>query len=808
MSKKFLTFGILIVVLSAIMLPAVFVHAGGSGVDDWNDATADNETTNDSFGWLVDGFFKAFAYFLMQVTSWILGISGLVLDLTVKFTILHMSDNIGDGSSLGPSITNAWKALRDVANMCFIFVLLYTALKAMFQLSFGGIQTTIRNIIIVALLINFSLFFSKVIIDASNIVAVGFYNEMANSGQLGTGEKASISNGYQKMLKVQTTNGDDVLDMTKGPIQILMVGVVSSIITIILSLIFFIFSIMLVARFVILIFLMILSPLALIAFIIPKMSGKFHEWLDALVNQSFFVPLFFALLWVTFKIGNPDNLMAALKKGAGPGQVEQFASALTDPGTTLALLLNYVLILGFSIAALIFAKSMATKGAAGTAFKTISAGIGTVAVGSTAWAGRKSFGLVGDKISKNAWLQESANKDRKGFRGRVAGGFSRLGLYTAEKARDATFDVRNATIPTSVVGDAIRGTVGRTKAGKALGLNDVNIPSVGVGSLGVNTAILGKAGTKGYKQAKAESDKRVQERDAIAKSEWEMAKKQNDIKKGAKAAVGSPEYQAMEKALASLSDKQTETLVANNRELLNSLNFANAISVKQLEAINKSDQFSEYEKNNFKNNRFKEIEDIDDAAGLAALAIPVAMRTPAQAVAAARVQKARDRVKGLADSELEMINSNYINPSTPEGREFISQLKQGQVDTINKSGKFSSAQKNDVQTERLRPLINAITSGNTTLSQSLVRGSDIKTKVGYMKPKGTPPIIIATHPDILPIYTPKMLQRMANHDDMSDSDIHTLRSALLGPTGMGAPGVSTGTITWLIDSNKGALEFP
>ena len=55
-----------------------------------------------------------------------------------------MGKNLGDSSGIGGSITMAWATLRDIANMCFIFVLLYAAFKTMFDANFGNFQTTIK----------------------------------------------------------------------------------------------------------------------------------------------------------------------------------------------------------------------------------------------------------------------------------------------------------------------------------------------------------------------------------------------------------------------------------------------------------------------------------------------------------------------------------------------------------------------------------------------------------------------------------------------------------------------------------------
>jgi hypothetical protein len=350
----------------------VCTNPDGSIVDVTDPANNKNTTVNSSEDfsasmWIVNNLFKYIGKFLMILSSAVLGIAGTFFDTVVKFSIIEMAKNIGDPEGVGGSITTAWATLRDIANMCFIFVLLFTAFSAMFNLEFGGVGKAVKNIIIVALLINFSLFFSKVVIDASNIVSVGFYNSIVTTGG---SDSQTISNGYMRLLGLQTWNDSSVLDVISDPSKMLLTGVLSSVFMLLMTVILFISGVMFLARFIILIFLMILSPLAAIAYIIPNMQGKFNEWKDALINQSFFAPLFFALTWVVFKVASAPGFLGSYVVKA---DLKQTAIVLNAPSTSAGLVLNYFLVMGFAVAALVFSKQMASKTAH---FGTISGAIG------------------------------------------------------------------------------------------------------------------------------------------------------------------------------------------------------------------------------------------------------------------------------------------------------------------------------------------------------------------------------------------------------------------------------------------------
>lgn len=420
-NKKFLTFGILLVVLAGVFIPTHIIHAEIAGIPT-------------SFSDIIDPLFKAIGQFLMMMSSFVLIFSGMIFDWILKFTIVDMAKNIGGSSGVGASITTAWATLRDIANMCFIFVLLFAAFKAMFDTNFGGFGKTVKDIIIVALLINFSLFFSKVVIDASNIVSVGFYNSIteSNTPQL-SGSKyvmgsvsnfKGISGGYMNMLGMQTLYSADILSGQTDAKNILLIGVMSSVFMLITAVILFIAAIMFAARFIILIFLMILSPLALIAYIIPGQMSNFTKWKDALIDQSFFAPIYFALTWVVFKLGT--SLIDTIKD-AGMEPQKGFGNMFNDPGSAVAIIINYVLIIGFAIAALVISKTMASKTAG---FKQISGGIGAAALGGAALAGRNTIGRASSLVSEK--YRDTLSKSTAG----------RAGLWLADKGKKGSFDVR------------------------------------------------------------------------------------------------------------------------------------------------------------------------------------------------------------------------------------------------------------------------------------------------------------------------------------------------------------------------------
>ncbi len=521
MIKKVLKFGILLTLLIGILLPISSVYAVGystdqkgceagggrwgvvpntngaygcfGGTEDPNPQTQEqvnqtsaqiqnsnvgqNTQSSNSFlgtatDWLITPLFKTIGTLLMSISALVLTVVGTFFDTVMNYTVVDMAKNLGS-TGLGNSITQSWATLRDIANMFFIFVLLFAAFRAMFELSFGNIQTTIRNIIIVAILINFSLFASKVVIDASNIVATGFYKSITTSNynlqRQGVSEQnavttitnpmSGIAGGYMRLLGMQGWFSSAVLDSNMGAAQILTVGVMSSVFFLVTAVILLITAFMFVARYILLIFAMILSALAAVAYIIPGQQGNFEKWKKMLIDQSVFAPVFFALTWVVFRLATaPGFLGDTLAQASKDTAFVKLVTEAPDKGV-LGLVLNYVLVMGMAIAALVIAKNVASKTAE---FNTITGGVATAGVGALAWGGRQTLGRMSAAASQSSTLRNLASSGKYGTQ--LLG---RAGLWTAGKGAEGSFDVRSID------------TIGK------------------IGSIGDSMKILGKGGGKG-----------------------------------------------------------------------------------------------------------------------------------------------------------------------------------------------------------------------------------------------------------------------------------------------------------------------
>ena len=308
------------------------------------------------------GLAKLVYYTTIKPASWAVMASGWLFDVVFEKTVLCLSSTIGKSPASGvctssgtfyPIIKEIWSVFRDLINMTFIFILLYAAINTILRTDTIGMKKTIGSVVMAAVLINFSLFFTEIIIDISNNFAVAIYNSITqnNSGSISAGVMSSLH--MENFLQAAASGSNFT-----GIITISFFG---AIFLLILAVVFFVISILFVVRFVTFIILMMMSPVGIGGSVVPKLQeklgGKF--WQD-LIDQSFFAPVFMLFLWIIFK------LLSAVTTIGGPDQPTNLAGTFTGDGNAKGIgyfLLSFSVVIFLLIKALEISKSMSSSGA-------------------------------------------------------------------------------------------------------------------------------------------------------------------------------------------------------------------------------------------------------------------------------------------------------------------------------------------------------------------------------------------------------------------------------------------------------------
>ncbi len=112
-------------------------------------------------------------WIIFQTSAALVKFAGWILDIIIAYTLESLTYNNQQGW-----ITQGWAMIRDFINIFFIMILLTIAGNMIVNKGGDTWKKQLISIAIAALLINFSLFFVKVVIDGGNITARVFYRAM------------------------------------------------------------------------------------------------------------------------------------------------------------------------------------------------------------------------------------------------------------------------------------------------------------------------------------------------------------------------------------------------------------------------------------------------------------------------------------------------------------------------------------------------------------------------------------------------------------------------------------------------------
>jgi hypothetical protein len=137
-----------------------------------------------SFEWWTSGAF------LIYIAGILLGYAGWILNSSIYYFILTAADLLRgtNGPGIGTSIVEGWTIIRDIINLTFVFGLIYVAFMTVVKADTHDLKHAVPKILMFAILINFSLYFTKIIVDVSNVTSIEIHKAM--SVQLGTGQSS------------------------------------------------------------------------------------------------------------------------------------------------------------------------------------------------------------------------------------------------------------------------------------------------------------------------------------------------------------------------------------------------------------------------------------------------------------------------------------------------------------------------------------------------------------------------------------------------------------------------------------------
>lgn len=219
-------------------------------------------------------FFGTIFQILAIIGNVFLGIAAGLMSWVISpdFTSLSYTNPAGN-----PILQIGWSLTRDLANAGIILVLVVIGLATILRLEEYHVKKTLPKLIIIALLINFTPVIIGLIVDAGNILMNFFISDLTGWDSFSRALEAQ----WGLIVKITTTTkpweDNGLVGASLGMAAFGFFG----------GLILFVYSILFAMRYVAIWILVIISPVAFLAYILPATKSLFNQWWNQLLQWSF-----------------------------------------------------------------------------------------------------------------------------------------------------------------------------------------------------------------------------------------------------------------------------------------------------------------------------------------------------------------------------------------------------------------------------------------------------------------------------------------------------------------------------------------
>ena len=426
-----------------------------------------------------------------KILWWVLiPLTGKILNLIGQMIDIALSMSLTKEFYTSLSIDIAWGIIRDLCNIFFIFILIFTGVRTILGIDTSNTRHVVVSVIIGAILINFSLFLTQAVIDVSNIFTAWITNGIIALSD-GSGGVSNSAMSVLQMSKLAGTQGG--FDTKNWDVSLFASGVALLALNCITIYVFFKVAFLMLGRLVSLIILLIMSPLGFVGHLIPKLEKYAKDWRDELTKACLMVPMFLLLLYITLYIATKFDTVLANFRTSTTNELASGAFGIE----------HYVL---FAIIAMMLLKSLEvaeeyTGVVAGQVGGFVKSGVGLVAgVGATRIIGGAGAALAKSRVATSLATSNNAFARGIGDAVRTTGTFASESNFGVKSARSGLGFDKTGLLKEQIKG-AEKGYEGDIKAyqkkeegiGKSLGEIDPKL------QIARGRAMQGKDNTTGEK---------------------------------------------------------------------------------------------------------------------------------------------------------------------------------------------------------------------------------------------------------------------------------------------------------------------
>lgn len=359
---------------------------------------------------------------IMTLFAWLVGVAAITLDNAVYYTVVTMGEYIKNLSAVGVT----WRILRDIGNIMLIFGFLAVGITTILNVDWYGVSKKMLPMMFVAaVFLNFSLFISEAIVDTGNLFATQFYTQINGGKPAGLKDltftdisNEGISQKIMSQLGLQSIYGAALTN--KELFQAgnsWLIGFMGIILFLVVAFVMFSLAFILIARFIALIFLIIVAPIGFAGLAIPGFAARAGQYWKALFEQTITAPILLLMLYIALAVITDVQFMTGFGSSTNPtgwtGFIQNGTNMSNLPGFA-SLVLSFLVAMGLLLAVVVYAKrwsafggDWATRTAGKLTFGLAGAGMRTTAGFGSQFLSRK---LASSKLGRVPIVGRSLGK--------------------------------------------------------------------------------------------------------------------------------------------------------------------------------------------------------------------------------------------------------------------------------------------------------------------------------------------------------------------------------------------------------------
>lgn len=304
-------------------------------------------------------------WMIEAVTKMMLIVARIFISMSIFFLRFFIDLAAYNDFIYSPTVVLGWLMVRDVANMFFVVALLVIAFSTILGLESYEWKKAFVKLIIAAIFINFSKLILQAIIDVAHVFTITFLNAVSATAA------GNLINMF-KLDKILSLLGDQANSGGNLRFDLFAGGVMAVAMAGMAMVVMGAYLFVMMARMVVLWILIILSPLAFIAQVLPQTKSYADEFWKEFTHHVIVAPVMVFFLWLTFatlgtgdiatQIGVSTAANAAASGSGAVGLVTPNATVSLSQATTWENLASFFIAIGFLAVGISMVQRLGVQG--------------------------------------------------------------------------------------------------------------------------------------------------------------------------------------------------------------------------------------------------------------------------------------------------------------------------------------------------------------------------------------------------------------------------------------------------------------